>query len=69
MQYQNKKIRSIRALPLVEMVIAMAIMAIVFVAVLSQFRMIQNSWDSKADASEALQNGRVLIGPLKSQPL
>jgi type II secretory pathway pseudopilin PulG len=49
---------------LVEMLISMAIMAIVFAAVLLQLRMIQNSWDSKAGASETLQNGRVLIDHL-----
>ncbi len=48
-------------LTLVEMVIAMAIMTIIFAAILPQFRIIQNSWDSQAGAAETLQNGRVLI--------
>jgi hypothetical protein len=39
----------------------MAIMAIVFAAIVPQFRIILNSWDSKAGAAEALQNGRVLM--------
>jgi len=52
------------ALTLVEMVIAMAIMAIIFAAILPQFRAIQNSWDSKQGAAESLQNGRVLIDHL-----
>ncbi|MHC4586097.1 MAG: type II secretion system protein, partial [Planctomycetota bacterium] len=52
MHYRNSKIRSSRALTLVEMLIAMAIMAIVFSAVVPQFRVIQNSWDSKQAASE-----------------
>jgi len=39
----------------------MAIMAIVFSAVVPQFRVIQNSWDSKQANAEILQNGRVLI--------
>jgi type II secretory pathway pseudopilin PulG len=43
------------------MVIAMAIMAIIFAAILPQFRAIQNSWDSKQNSAETLQNGRVLI--------
>ncbi len=64
MQYQNSKTRFSRALTLVEMVIAMAIMAIVFAAILPQFRAIQNSWDSKASAAETLQNSRVLIDHL-----
>jgi type II secretory pathway pseudopilin PulG/ribosomal protein L12E/L44/L45/RPP1/RPP2 len=48
-------------LTLVEMVIAMAIMAIIFAAIVPQFRIIQNSWDSKQAAAETLQNSRVLM--------
>ena len=48
-------------LSLMEMLIAMAIMAVVFAAILPQFRNIQNSWASKQGIAEALQNGRVLI--------
>jgi type II secretory pathway pseudopilin PulG len=48
-------------LTLVEMVIAMAIITIIFAAILPQFRIIRNSWDSQAGAAETLQNGRVLI--------
>jgi type II secretory pathway pseudopilin PulG len=55
---------SCNALTLVEMIIAMAIMVIVFAAIVPQFRIILNSWDSKAGAAEALQNGRVLIDHL-----
>ena len=61
MRYRNNKTRSARAMTLVEILIAMAIMAIVFSAVVPQFRVIQNSWDSKQANSEILQNGRVLI--------
>ena len=64
MKYRNNKIRSSRGLTLVEMLIAMTIMAIIFAAILPQFRVIQNSWDTKAGSSEALQNGRVLIDHL-----
>lgn len=49
------------AITLLETVIALAIMAIVFAAVLPQFRAINNSWDSKQGNAEVLQNGRVLI--------
>jgi len=42
------------ALTLVEMLIAVAIMAIVFAAILPQFRAIQNSWDSKQGSAETL---------------
>ena len=48
-------------LSLMEMLIGMAIMAVVFAAILPQFRNIQNSWASKQGIAEALQNGRVLI--------
>ncbi|MHC4561076.1 MAG: PilW family protein, partial [Planctomycetota bacterium] len=62
MPYRNSTTRSARALTLVEkMLIAMAIMAIVFSAVVPQFRVIQNSWDSKQTNAEVLQNGRILI--------
>jgi type II secretory pathway pseudopilin PulG len=50
-----------RALSLLEMVLALAIIAIVFAVVLPQFRTIQKSWDSRVGAAETLQNGRVLI--------
>lgn len=49
------------AITLLETVIALAIMTIVFAAVLPQFRAINNSWGSKQGNAEALQNGRVLI--------
>ncbi len=50
-----------KALTLLEMVVAMAIIAIIFAAILPQFRAISNSWDSRAAAAEILQNGRILI--------
>ena len=52
------------ALTLVEMIIAMAIMAIIFAAIVPQFRNIRISWDSKRASAETLQNGRVLIDHL-----
>lgn len=64
MQYPKKKIRASTALTLLEMVIALAIMATVFAAILPLFRNIQNSWDSKQAAAETVQNGRVLIDHL-----
>jgi hypothetical protein len=39
-------------------------MAIIFAALVPQFRMIQNSWETKVGASETLQNGRILIDHL-----
>ena len=61
MSCQSNKAGLHTALTLVEMVIAMAIMSIVFAAVLPQFRAIQNSWNSQQGAAETLQNGRVLM--------
>jgi prepilin-type N-terminal cleavage/methylation domain-containing protein len=49
-----------RGLTLLEMIIALAIIAVVFAAMLPQFRNIQNSWDSKRVNAEIIQNGRVL---------
>jgi len=51
-------------LTLVEMLIALAIIGIVFAAILPQFRAIMGSWDSKQGTAEALQNSRVLIDHL-----
>jgi len=51
-------------LTIVEMIIAMAIMIIVFAAILPEFRAIQNSWGSKADNAEIVQNSRVLTDHL-----
>jgi len=64
MQYPKNKIRASTALTLLEMIIALAIMATVFAAILPLFRSIQNSWDSKQAAAETVQNGRVLIDHL-----
>ncbi|MHC4533139.1 MAG: PilW family protein, partial [Planctomycetota bacterium] len=64
MQYRNNKIRLSKAMTLLETIIAMALMAIIFAALVPQFRLINNSWDSKVGASETLQNGRVLINHL-----
>jgi type II secretory pathway pseudopilin PulG len=51
-------------LTIVEMVLALAIMAIVFAALLPEFRAIQNSWGSKADNAEIIQNSRILTDHL-----
>ncbi len=49
---------------LLEIVLAIAIMAIILAVLVPQFRIIQNSWDTKVGASETLQNGRELIDHL-----
>lgn len=64
MRAKEKRISS-TALTLMEMVISLAIMAIVFAAILPQFRNIQNSWASRQGVTEALQNGRVLADHLR----
>ena len=64
MLYRGRQERLYTALTFLEMVIALAIMAVVFAAVLPEFRVMLNSWDSKAGAAEALQNGRILMDHL-----
>jgi type II secretory pathway pseudopilin PulG len=46
---------------LLELVIAMAMIGIIFAAILPQFALIRNSWDVKQGTAEALQNGRVFV--------
>ena len=46
---------------LVEMIVAMAILAVIFAVIVPQIRAIQNSWGSKREMVEAIQNGRVLM--------
>ncbi|MHC5076627.1 MAG: PilW family protein, partial [Planctomycetota bacterium] len=60
MAYQSAQNRGRGGLTLIEMVIAIAIMVIVFTALLPQIKAMRNSWDSKEGNAEALQNGRVL---------
>lgn len=59
-------LRGRRALTLLEMIIALAILGIIFAAILPQFRAIFNSWDSKQASAEILQNSRVLIDHLNN---
>ena len=49
------------AMTIMEMIMALAIIGMVFAAMLPQFRLINNSWDSKQGNAEVLQNGRVLM--------
>ncbi len=55
------KTRSRTALTILELVIAVAMVTVIFAAVLPQFAAIRNSWDSRQGSAEALQNGRVLM--------
>jgi type II secretory pathway pseudopilin PulG len=50
-----------RAMTIVEIIIAVSIMAILFVAILPQFRNIYRSWDSQNQRGEIVQNARVLL--------
>jgi len=52
------------AMTLVEMMMAVAIVVIIFAAVLPQFRAIENGWDSREGSAEVIQNGRVLADHL-----
>ncbi len=61
----GKNKRLAKALSLLEMIIAMALISVLFAVLLPQFSNIQNSWASRQGSSEALQNGRVLIDHLK----
>jgi prepilin-type N-terminal cleavage/methylation domain-containing protein len=65
MIHVSNRIRFRSALTLLEMIIAMAIMAIVFAVLVPQLKAIQNSWDTKAGKAEALQNGRILLDHLQ----
>ena len=54
------------AMTLLEMIVALALLGIIFAAILPQFRAIFNGWDSKQASAEILQNARVLIDHLNS---
>jgi len=53
-----------RGMTLLEMVLAISITAVVFAALLPQFRVILNSWATREGAAESMQNARVLIDHL-----
>jgi type II secretory pathway pseudopilin PulG len=50
------------AFTLIEVIVAMAIMVIVFAAIIPQLRAIRNSWASAREGSELVQTGRALLG-------
>jgi len=66
MQYQIRKIQPTGGMTLLEMVISVAIVAIILAVVVPQFRSIQNNWDSRRGSTEALQNARVLMDHINS---
>ena len=63
MRRLNSKIKT-SGLTILEMVLAMAIMGIVFAVVFPQFVNIQSSWASKQANSETIQNGNVFAEQL-----
>lgn len=50
-----------QGMTLVEMLMSMVILMVVFAVIAPQFRVIQNSWSSKRENTEVIQNGRVLM--------
>jgi type II secretory pathway pseudopilin PulG len=63
---QTKVAAQQRAMTLLEALVAMVIVVLVFAAVVPQLRSIQNSWASKRENTEIIQNGRVLIDHIVS---
>ena len=55
---------AVKGLTMMEMIISLAIIAVIFAVTLPQFRNIENSWASKQATAEAIQNGRILISYL-----
>lgn len=49
-----------KGLTLIEMIVSLSIMAIVFAAIVPQFRILDKSWDSKQGSAQAVQNLRIL---------
>ena len=64
LRIRDKKERFLTGLTLLEMVIALAMMAVVFAVIVPQIRNIRTGWDSKEGIAETLQNGRVLTDHL-----
>lgn len=57
--------KSRKGLTLLEMMIAISIMAVVFAAILPQFKNINNSWASRQENTENLQVGRIVTSHLR----
>ncbi len=51
----------IKGLTMMEMIISLAIIAVIFAVTLPQFRNMENSWASKRATADAIQNGRILV--------
>jgi type II secretory pathway pseudopilin PulG len=57
----HNKLRFCAGMTMLEIVIALALMVVVFSAVLPQFKNIQNTWAAREGNAVVIQNGRVLI--------
>lgn len=65
MRYRDYNFRGRKALTLLEMVIAMAIITVLFSSVLPLFRNVQAGWDARREGTEKVQNGRFLMEHIK----
>lgn len=63
----NGQARIGRAMTLIEMVMAMALLCIFFAVLLPQFRILHRSWELRGASAETLQNGRVLLDHLHAR--
>ncbi len=60
-RYKNM---ALKGLTMLEMIISLAIIAVIFAVTLPQFRNMENSWASKRATADAIQNGRILVDHL-----
>lgn len=61
--------RKLQGVTLLEIIVAMAIIVVIFATLLPQIKAIQNSWASKRANAEVLQNGRALVDHILSRLL
>ncbi len=54
----------VKGLTMLEMIISLAIIAVIFAVTLPQFRNMENSWATKRATADAIQNGRILVDHL-----
>jgi len=64
-RHREEKLAGLKGLTLMEMVIAMAIITVIFASILPLFRNVQAGWDVRRGTSEALQNGFALSEHIK----
>jgi len=59
--HQSRRMNNGVGVTLVEMIVALAIMSIIFAATFPLLRTVRTNWDSKVGAAECVQNGRILM--------